>query len=67
MSLQATMEFDSENEQLQVQVAEAYQAALEERDRELAQMRDQLAAAQASGADGPGGEGGDADGTYLNS
>jgi hypothetical protein len=43
------MELDSENEQLQVQVAEAYQAALEERDRQLAQMRDQMAAAQASG------------------
>jgi hypothetical protein len=43
------MELDSENEQLQVQVAEAYQAALEERDRELAQMRAQMAAAQASG------------------
>jgi hypothetical protein len=29
--------------------AKAYQAALEERDRELAHMRDQLAASQASG------------------
>lgn len=49
MSLQATMELDSENETLQAQVAEAYQAALEERDRELAGLRAQLAAAQAAG------------------
>jgi hypothetical protein len=46
MSLQATMELDSENESLQAQLAEAYQAALEERDRELASLRAQPAAAQ---------------------
>lgn len=45
MNLQMTAELDSENEQLQAQVAEAYQAALEERDRELADLRAQLARA----------------------
>lgn len=49
MSLQMIAELDGENETLQAQVAEAYQAALEERDRELACLRAQLAAAQASG------------------
>lgn len=47
MNLQMTAELDGENETLQAQVAEAYQAALEERDRELADLRAQLAAAQA--------------------
>jgi hypothetical protein len=49
MNLQMTAELDGENETLQAQVAEAYQAALEERDRELADLRAQLTAAQASG------------------
>jgi hypothetical protein len=47
MNLQMTAELDGENEQLQAQVAEAYQAVLEEKDRELADMRAQLAAALA--------------------
>ena len=49
MSLQATMELDSENESLQAQLAEAYSAALAEKERELAELRAQLAAAQAPG------------------
>jgi hypothetical protein len=49
MNLQMTAELDSDNETLQAQVAEAYQAALEERDRELAGLRAQLAQAQTSG------------------
>ncbi len=49
MNLQMTAELDGENETLQAQVAEAYQAALEERDRELAGLRAQLAAALAPG------------------
>ena len=48
MNLQMTAELDGENEQLQAQVAEAYQA-LEERDRELADLRAQLATALAPG------------------
>jgi hypothetical protein len=43
MSLQATMELDSENESLQAQLAEAYSAALAEKDRELAELRSRLA------------------------
>jgi hypothetical protein len=39
MSLQATMELDSENESLQAQLAEAYGAALAEKERELADLR----------------------------
>jgi hypothetical protein len=42
MSLQASVELDSENEALQAQLAEAYQSALEEKDRELAEMRARL-------------------------
>ena len=49
MNLQMTAELDSENETLQAQLAGAYQAALEERDRELADLRAQLAKAQAPG------------------
>jgi hypothetical protein len=49
MSLQATMELDSENASLQAQLAEAYGAALAERDRQLADLRAQLARAQAPG------------------
>jgi hypothetical protein len=45
MSLQASMELDSENESLQVQLAEAYSVALAEKDRELADLRAQLAEA----------------------
>lgn len=47
MNLQMTAELDGENETLQAQVAEAYQAALEERDREVADLRARLAAALA--------------------
>jgi hypothetical protein len=43
MSLQATMELDSENEQLQAQLAEAYTAALAEKEAELAELRARLA------------------------
>ena len=43
------MELDSENEALQAQIAEAYSAALAEKERELAELRAQLAAAQAPG------------------
>ena len=39
MSLQATMELDSENESLQAQLAEAYGQALAEKERELAELR----------------------------
>jgi len=46
MNLQMTAELDSENEQLQAQLTEAYSAALAEKERELADMRDQLARAQ---------------------
>lgn len=56
-SIHASVELDSENETLQSQVAEAYQVVLEEKDRELAGLRAQLAAAPAPGADGPAGEG----------
>ncbi len=49
MSLQATVELDSENETLQAQLAEAYSEALQEKERELAELRAQLAAAQAPG------------------
>jgi ribosomal protein L29 len=48
MSLQATMELDNENEQLQAQLAEAYGVALAEKERELADLRAQLATARAS-------------------
>jgi hypothetical protein len=48
MSLQASVELDSEHKQLQAQLAEAYSAALAEKERELADLRAQLAA-QASG------------------
>jgi hypothetical protein len=44
MSLQATMELDSEHESLQAQLAEAYGAALAEKEAELAGLRAQLAA-----------------------
>jgi hypothetical protein len=47
MNLQMTAELDSENETLQTQVAEAYSAALAEKERELADLRGQLARAQA--------------------
>jgi hypothetical protein len=40
------MELDSENESLQAQLAEAYSAALAEKERELADLRAQLAKAQ---------------------
>lgn len=50
MSLQMTAELDSENDTLQAQVAEAYQAALEERDRELDDLRAKLAAALQPGS-----------------
>jgi hypothetical protein len=43
MSLQASVEFDSENETLQTQLAEAYSEALAEKERELADLRAQLA------------------------
>jgi hypothetical protein len=49
MSLQASLELDSENESLQAQLAEAYVAALREKDDELAGLRAQLARAPASG------------------
>jgi hypothetical protein len=53
MSLQATMELDSENEALHAQLAEAYGAALAEKERELADLRAQLANAQPSGRPAP--------------
>ena len=43
------MELDSENESLQAQLAEAYGAALAEKERELAGLRAQLARAQGNG------------------
>jgi hypothetical protein len=46
MSLQASVELDSENESLQAQLAEAYSVALAEKDRELADLRAQLAKAR---------------------
>ena len=49
MSLQATLELDSENETLQAQLAEAYSAALAEKERELADLRAQLAKARDPG------------------
>src|SRR6185437_16622065 len=45
---QASVELDSEHQALQAQLAEAYQSALEEKDRELAEMRARLAEARAS-------------------
>ena len=39
MSLQATMDLDSENESPQAQLAEAYSAAMAEKDRELVGLR----------------------------
>jgi hypothetical protein len=45
MSLQASVELDSENDQLQAQLAEAYSEALAEKERELANLRAQLAEA----------------------
>ena len=38
ISLQASVELDSEHEVLQAQLAEAYGAALAERDREIAEL-----------------------------
>ena len=50
-SMSVTVELDNENETLQQQVAEAYSAALAEKERELAELRAQLAAAaQSSGS-----------------
>jgi len=49
MSLQVTAELDSENETLQAQLADAYHESLQEKDRELAELRAQLAAAQDPG------------------
>ena len=43
MNLQMTAELDSVNEALQSQVAEAYSAALADKERELAELRAQLA------------------------
>ena len=58
---QASVELDSEHQALQAQLAEAYQSALEEKDRELAEMRappSTGAGLPARGTDEPGGEGG---------
>jgi hypothetical protein len=49
MSLQASIELDSENEQLQAQLAEAYTAAMAGKEWELADLRAQLARAQGNG------------------
>ena len=49
MSLQASLELDSENEALRAQLAEAYSEALAEKDRELAEIRVQLAKARDPG------------------
>jgi hypothetical protein len=49
MNLQASVELDSENESLQAQLAEAYSERLAEQERELADLRVQLAAAQGNG------------------
>lgn len=43
MSLQASVELDAENEALHAELAAAFAAALEEKDRELAELRAQLA------------------------
>jgi hypothetical protein len=43
MSLQASVELDSEHEALQAQLAEAYRAALAEQDREIAELSARLA------------------------
>ena len=43
MSLQASVELGSEHEVLQAQLAEAYGAALAERDREIAELSARLA------------------------
>ena len=43
ISLQASVELDSEHEVLQAQLAEAYGAALAERDREIAELGVRLA------------------------
>jgi hypothetical protein len=70
MSLQASMQLDSENESLQAQLAEAYRAALAEKERELAGLRAQLATAQGTGPSGAGhaqGNGRGVGGTCLNS
>lgn len=53
MNLQMTAELDGENEQLQAQLAEAYSAALAEKERELAGLRAQLAQAQNQGPAAP--------------
>jgi hypothetical protein len=47
MSLNASVELDSENEALQAELAAAYGEALGEKERELADLRAQLARAQA--------------------
>ena len=49
MSLQASVDFDSENEALHAELAAAFAAALEEKDRELAELRAQLAQVQHPG------------------
>jgi hypothetical protein len=46
MGRQATMELDQEHEALQVQLAEAYTAAMAQKERELADLRAQLARVQ---------------------
>ena len=70
MSLQASIELDSENEQLQAQLAEAYTAAMAGKEWELADLRAQLARAQRQRPSGAGrarGNGRGAGETYLNS
>ena len=49
MSLQASVELGSEHEVLQAQLAEAYGAALAERDREIAELSARLADAGSGG------------------
>jgi hypothetical protein len=70
MGRQATMELDQEHEALQVQLAEAYTAATAEKERELADLRAQLARVQGNDPPALGrarGNGRGATETYLNS
>jgi hypothetical protein len=69
-SVHAGVDFDGELDQVMSQLVQAYQERDAERGRALADLRAQAGAGarlRPAGTDGPGGEGGGANGTYLNS
>lgn len=73
-SVHAGVDFDGELDQVMSQLVQAFQERDAERGRALADLRGPAGAGagagarlRPAGADGPGGEGGGANGTYLNS